>query len=67
MFTLPHLNEAAKRVAFVIANEPPAQMPVLRGLVDESTSKAMSSEGIAPQDQVSPQKLMLSYGIKSGS
>jgi hypothetical protein len=39
-FTLPRLNEAAKRIAFVIANEPPAQMPVLRGLVDESTTKA---------------------------
>jgi hypothetical protein len=42
-FTLPRLNEAAKRVAFVIANEPPAQMPVLRGLVDESTTKATSA------------------------
>jgi hypothetical protein len=28
-FTLPHLNEAAQRVAVVIANEPPAQMPIL--------------------------------------
>jgi hypothetical protein len=42
-FTLPRLNEAAKRVAFVITNEPPAQMPVLRGLVDESTTKATSA------------------------
>jgi hypothetical protein len=43
VFTLPRLNEAAKRVAFVIANEPSAQMPVLRGLVDESTTKATSA------------------------
>ena len=28
-FTLPRLNEAAQCVATVIANEPPAQMPVL--------------------------------------
>ena len=35
-FTLPRLNEAAQRVATVIAKEPPAQMPVLRGLVNET-------------------------------
>ncbi len=43
VFTLPRLNEAAKRVAFVITNEPPAQMPVLRGLIDESTTKDTSA------------------------
>ena len=29
-FTSPRLTEAAQRIATVIANEPPAQMPVLR-------------------------------------
>jgi hypothetical protein len=43
VFTLPRLNEAAKCVAFVIANEPPAQTPVLCRLVDESTTKATSA------------------------
>ena len=39
-FTLPHLNKAAQRMATGIANEPPAQMPVLRGLVQETTAKS---------------------------
>ena len=42
-FTLPRLNEAAQRVAAVIANEPPAQMPVLRGLVNETANKATAA------------------------
>jgi len=42
-FTLPRLNEAAQRVAAVIANEPPAQMPVLRGLVNETATKATAA------------------------
>ena len=42
-FTLPRLNEAAQRVATVIANEPPAQMPVLRGLVNETATKATAA------------------------
>ena len=42
-FTLPRLNEAAQRVATVIAKEPPAQMPVLRGLVNETANKATSA------------------------
>ncbi len=42
-FTLPRLNEAAQRVATVIANEPPAQMPVLHGLVHETATKTISA------------------------
>jgi hypothetical protein len=42
-FTLPHLNKAAQRVATIIANKPPAQMPVLRGLVNETATKATST------------------------
>ena len=42
-FTLPRLNEAAQRVATIIAKEPPAQMPVLRGLVNETANKATSA------------------------
>ena len=42
-FTSPRLNEAAQRVAAVIANEPPAQMPVLRGLVQETANKSTSA------------------------
>jgi len=42
-FSLPCLNEAAQCVATVIANEPPAQMPVLRGLVNETTIKATAA------------------------
>jgi hypothetical protein len=42
-FTLPHLNEAAQCVATVIANKPPAQMPVLQGLVNETATKATST------------------------
>jgi hypothetical protein len=42
-FTSPRLNEAAQRVATVIANEPPAQMPVLRGLVQETANKSTSA------------------------
>jgi hypothetical protein len=42
-FTLPCLNKATQCVATVIANKPPAQMPVLRGLVNETTSKATSA------------------------
>jgi hypothetical protein len=41
--TLPRLNEAAQRVATVNANEPPAQMPVLRGLVNETATKATAA------------------------
>jgi hypothetical protein len=39
-FTLPHLNEAAQCVATIIVNEPPAQMPALCGLVQETTVKS---------------------------
>jgi hypothetical protein len=39
-FTLPRLNEAAQHVATIIANEPPAQMPVLHRLVQETTAKS---------------------------
>jgi len=42
-FTLPRLNEAAQRVGSVIANEPAARMPVLRGLVNEMATKATST------------------------
>jgi hypothetical protein len=42
-FTLPRLNKAAQRVATAIANEPPAQMPVLCGLVQEMTAKSTSA------------------------
>ncbi len=42
-FTLPHLNKAAQRVATVIANKPPVQMPILRGLVNETATKATSA------------------------
>jgi hypothetical protein len=42
-FTLPRLNEAAQRVATAIANEPPAQMPVLCGLVQETATKTTSA------------------------
>ncbi len=42
-FTLPRLNKAAQRVATVIANEPPAQMPILRGLVNKTATKATSA------------------------
>jgi hypothetical protein len=37
-FTYPHLSHAAQRMAFVIANEPSASMPVLLGLVNKTTS-----------------------------
>ncbi len=42
-FTLPGLYEATQRVATVIANEPPAQMPILRGLVNEAVTKTTSA------------------------
>ncbi len=42
-FTLPRLNKAAQRVATIIANEPPAQMPVLRGLVQKTAIKTTSA------------------------
>jgi hypothetical protein len=42
-FTLPCLNKAAQRVATIIANEPPAQMPVLCGLVQETATKTTSA------------------------
>ena len=42
-FTSPRLNEAAQRVARIIANEPPAEMPVLRGLVQETANKSTSA------------------------
>ena len=42
-FTLPRLNKAAQRVARVLANEPPAKMPVLRGLVQETATKSTSA------------------------
>ncbi len=42
-FTLPCLNEAAQRVAAVIAKEPPSQMPVLHGLINKTTNKATSA------------------------
>jgi hypothetical protein len=42
-FTSPRLNEATQRVATVIANKPPAQMPVLRGLVQETANKSTSA------------------------
>ena len=42
-FVSPRLNEAAQRVANIIANEPPAQIPVLRGLVQETAAKSTSA------------------------
>jgi hypothetical protein len=42
-FTSPRLSDAAQRVASIIANEPAAQMPVLRGLVNKTTSKSTSA------------------------
>jgi hypothetical protein len=42
-FTLPRLNEAAQHVATIIANEPPIQMPVIQGLVNETATKATSA------------------------
>jgi hypothetical protein len=42
-FTLPCLNKAAQHVGTIIANEPPAQMPVLRGLVQETAIKTTSA------------------------
>jgi hypothetical protein len=42
-FTLPCLNKAAQGVATVIANKSPAQMPILRGLVNEPRTKATSA------------------------
>jgi hypothetical protein len=42
-FTLQCLNKAAQRVAAVIANEPPAQMPILQGLVNETLTNATST------------------------
>ncbi len=42
-FTLPCLNKAAQHVATIIANEPPAQMPVLCGLVQETAMKTTSA------------------------
>jgi hypothetical protein len=42
-FTLPHLNKAAQHVAAVIANKPPAQTPVLHGLVQETARTTTSA------------------------
>ncbi len=42
-FTSPCLSEVAQRVASIIANKPPAQMPVLHGLVNKTTSKTTSA------------------------
>jgi hypothetical protein len=39
VFTSPRLSKVPQRVPSVIANEPPTQMPVLRGLVNKTTSK----------------------------
>ncbi len=41
-FTSPCLSKVAQRVASIIATKPPAQMPVLRGLVNKMTSKTTS-------------------------
>jgi hypothetical protein len=42
-FTLSSLNKTAQCVATVIANKPPTQMPILRGLVNETATKATSA------------------------
>jgi hypothetical protein len=42
-FTSPRLSDAAQRVASIIDNKPAAQMPVLCGLVNETTSKSTST------------------------
>ncbi len=42
-FTSPRLNEAARRFLLVIANEPAAEMPVLRGLVQETAAKSTTA------------------------
>ncbi len=42
-FTSPRLNKAAQCVARVIANEPPAKMPFLHGLVQETANKSTSA------------------------
>jgi hypothetical protein len=39
-FTSPRLNKAMQRLAAIITNEPPVQMPVLRRLVQETTPKS---------------------------
>ncbi len=46
-FTSPRLNEAAQRIALVIANEPAAEMPVLRGLVQETAAKRLRRWNVA--------------------
>jgi hypothetical protein len=42
-FTLPRLNKATQHVATLIANKPPVQMPILRGLINETATKATSA------------------------
>ena len=42
-FTLPCLNKAAQCIATIIANEPPALMPVLHVLVQETATKTTSA------------------------
>jgi hypothetical protein len=42
-FTSPRLSKVTQCVASVIANEPPAQMPVLCGLVNKAMSKTTSA------------------------
>jgi hypothetical protein len=42
-FTSPRLNEAAQRIALVIANKPAAEMPVLCGLVQETAAKSTTA------------------------
>ncbi len=42
-FTSPRLSNAAQCVASIIANKPAAPMPVLRGLVNKTTSKSASA------------------------
>jgi hypothetical protein len=66
-FSLPRLNEAAQRVAAVIANEPPAQMPILRGLVNETATKAtaaMERRIISLEDQLKSAKGKTPTGAK---
>ncbi len=42
-FNLPRLNKAVQCVATIIANEPPAQMPVLCRIIQETTAKSASA------------------------
>jgi hypothetical protein len=62
-FTLPRLNEATQRLSRVIANEFPAKMPFLHGLVQETTNKSTSA--IERRIQSLEDQLKIDQGKKS--